>query len=601
MAILPTGGGKSICYQVPALAQDGVCLVISPLIALMKDQIEQLRSKGILALGLYSGMSRRQMVQTLKNAGSDQYKLLYVSPERLETSLFLEYLPSLHINLIAVDEAHCISQWGYDFRPSYLRIAALRQELPDVPVLALTASATPIVQKDIAEKLALPNVQVFQQSFSRPNLSYSVFEADSKLSKLVDVVRNVPGSGLVYCKSRKRTTQIAALLQMHGFSADYYHAGLPTAVRSQRQEDWMADKIKVMVCTTAFGMGIDKPDVRFVVHADVPDSLESYYQEAGRAGRDGKKSYAVLLHATQDIHDLALLHEKRFPTFQQIKEVYQALGNYLQLPVSHGEDQSYDFRFEEFVQRFKVDSTIALYAIKALESDGWLYFNEKNFSPSTLGFTATKKGLHDFQETYPQHEALLTTLLRTYEGIFDFPVFISEKVLAQLLRKEETDIVEELKKLNAMGILQYGPQTDAPQILLRKNRVAAADLVMNLSLYHQRKAAFIQRVEKMIAYTKSTDCRAVFINHYFGDNSSTPCGICDTCLQHKGAVLSPEEFNSISKKIGEIIETKAVNMVQLKEALNGINKQKAWKVIQFLQAENKISITKDGILQSQKR
>ncbi|HVG41646.1 MAG TPA: ATP-dependent DNA helicase RecQ, partial [Chitinophagaceae bacterium] len=419
LALLPTGGGKSLCYQVPAMAQDGLCLVISPLIALMKDQIENLRTKGIMALGIYSGMSRRQIVQTLKNATSDYYKLLYVSPERIETSLFLEYLPALNINLIAVDEAHCISQWGYDFRPSYLRIAALRNELPNVPVLALTASATEVVQNDICEKLALVTPQILRQSYNRLNLSYSVFSADSKLSKLIEVVQKVQGSGIVYCKSRKRTAEIAGLLQMHHLSAQFYHAGLSSEERSKRQEEWIGNKIKTIVCTNAFGMGIDKPDVRFVVHADMPDSLESYYQEAGRAGRDGKRSYAVLLYNNEDVADLKQLHVKRYPSFEQIKVVYNALVNYLQIPVHSGEDVSYTFRFEEFIRHFKLDSVTALYALKALEGDGWIFFNERNFTPSTLSFTTTKKDLHDFQNTYPQYEELLTTLLRTYEGIFD--------------------------------------------------------------------------------------------------------------------------------------------------------------------------------------
>ncbi len=598
LALLPTGGGKSLCYQVPALAQEGICLVISPLIALMKDQIQNLSDKGIPALGIYSGMSRRLMIQTLKNAGNDHYKLLYVSPERIETSLFLEYLPALNINLIAVDEAHCISQWGYDFRPSYLRIADLRQELPGVPVLALTASATESVQADICEKLNFTSPQLFRQSYSRANLSYSVFNADSKLSKLIEVVKKVPGSGIVYCKSRKRTSEIASLLQMHGLSAQFYHAGLSNEERSSRQQGWVDNKIKVVVCTNAFGMGIDKPDVRYVVHADMPDSLESYYQEAGRAGRDGKRSYAVLLYNNEDVAELKNLHLKRYPSFEQIKNVYHALVNYLQIPVNTGEDVSYLFRFEEFIRHFKLDSTTALYALKALESDGWLFFNERNFSPSTLTFTTNKKGLFEFQKSYPQHEELLTVLLRTYEGIFDLPVFVSELLISQLLRQKEEDIKRELILIAAFGIIDYAPQNDSPQITFRKNRVASADLLMNLTLYQKRKEAFVGRVEKMIAYTNCKQCRSLFINHYFGDKETTVCGICDHCLQAKAVVLSNEEFSFISNKVHALLLGNQFTIQQLTEALQGISKRKAWKVIDFLQAEQKITLDKNGILKN---
>ncbi|MBD0294387.1 MAG: ATP-dependent DNA helicase RecQ, partial [Flavisolibacter sp.] len=499
LALLPTGGGKSICYQVPAVAQEGICLVISPLIALMKDQIENLRQRGILALAIHSGMSRRQIVQTLKNAASDHYKLLYLSPERIETSLFHEYLPALNVSLIAVDEAHCISQWGYDFRPSYLRIAALREEVPGVPVLALTASATEAVQQDICEKLAFSGKHIFRQSYNRPNLSYSAFRVESKLSKLVDVLKKVPGSAIVYCKSRRRTTEIAQLLQMHGIKAQHYHAGLPPEERARHQQDWIDNKVKAMVCTNAFGMGIDKPDVRIVLHADAPECLESYYQEAGRAGRDGKRAYAVLLYNDEDLIELMALQGKRFPSFAQIKEVYAALVNYLQIPVNTGEDCTYTFRFEAFIRHFKLDSVTALYALKALEQDGWIEFNEKNFTPSSLVFTTSKEQLYHFYQSHPGYEAILTTLLRTYEGIFDIPVFVSEGLLAKLLRLKEEEVKVQLKQIAAFGIIGYTPQSDEPQILFCKNRVAVDDLYIDLSVYNKRKNAFLKRVEEMIA------------------------------------------------------------------------------------------------------
>src|SRR5688572_13922267 len=346
LALLPTGGGKSICFQVPAIAMEGLCLVITPLIALMKDQVENLRRKGITSFFIHSGMTRKEVLNTLETAGNSNCKFLYVSPERLETRIFREYLFSLGVKLIAVDEAHCISQWGYDFRPSYLRIAVLREYLPGVPVLALTASATEEVQKDICEKLGFKEQTIFRPSFHRKNLSYSVFAVDVKMKKLLEILTKVPGSALVYCKSRKRTVETASLLQMHGFSAQAYHAGLSQEERNKRQQEWVEGNTSIMACTNAFGMGIDKPDVRSVVHIDVPDCLENYYQEAGRAGRDGIKSYAVQLHDERDLQELSNLHLKRFPSFTEIKQVYTALANYLQIAINTGEGVSYPFHFE---------------------------------------------------------------------------------------------------------------------------------------------------------------------------------------------------------------------------------------------------------------
>jgi ATP-dependent DNA helicase RecQ len=594
LALLPTGGGKSVCFQVPALMQQGICLVVSPLIALMKDQVENLKKKGILALAIYSGMSKRQIAQSLRNAAYGPYKFLYISPERIETTLFLEYLPAMNVNLIAVDEAHCISQWGYDFRPSYLRIAALRQHLPETPVLALTASATEEVQKDIGEKLHFKKQLIFRQSFERKNLSYSAFNVDTRQHKLIDILTKVQGTGIVYCRSRKRTVEIAQLLQMHGLTAHAYHAGLTSADRAQRQQDWIENKVRIMACTNAFGMGIDKPDVRTVIHADVPDCLENYYQEAGRAGRDGKKSYAVLLYSGNDISQLSALHAIRFPSFLQIKQVYNALVNYLQIPIHAGQDSSYTFRFETFIKNFRLDGQIALYALKALEQDGWIDFNEKSFSPSTVVFTTAKELFYEFQHTYQQYEPLLSALLRTYEGIFNFPAFISELLLSRLLRKEETEIKKMLKELASFNIIEYVPQNDEPQIIFRKNRVAADDLTIDLKSYHKRKEAFERRVKKMIDYTNSTGCRSRFINNYFGDEKSKPCGICDNCLQSKNQALSTVEFEKISTLIISSLQTSTLTATELFTKLNGVPKEKARQVLSFLQAEEKIKINELG-------
>jgi len=596
LAILPTGGGKSICFQVSALAKEGICIVISPLIALMKDQVENLKKRGIPALLIHSGMKRIDVVQTLKNATHDYFKFLYVSPERLETALFNEYLPGLNVNLIAVDEGHCISQWGYDFRPSYLRIAELRKELPDVPVLALTASATPEVQQDIIQHLQFKASTVFQQSFERKNLSYSVFKVDSKLAKLVDIITKVQGTAIVYCKSRKRTNEIMNLLQMHGISASNYHAGLKQEERNQRQKDWIDNKVRVIVCTNAFGMGIDKPDVRLVVHVDVPDCLENYYQEAGRAGRDGKKSYAVLLYDERDIDELNALHSIRFPSLEQIRNVYNALANFLQIPAYTGEYKSFNFRFDEFIRNFKLNTNEALYALKALEGDGWLEFNEKNFTPSTLVFTTSKRELTDFEKHYPQHEALLTTLLRSYEGIFDFPAFISENLMARLLKKDETDIKQQLHTIASYGIISYTPQNEEPQIVFKKNRVPIQDLMINTTLYNRRKESFLKRVQTIISYTRQSNCRSRFISIYFGDKEAKECGICDNCLIKKATELSPEEFEKISLIISSQLSQKQLTASELIHQIKTIKKEKAWKVIEFLQAEKKIEADNKGVL-----
>ncbi len=594
LALLPTGGGKSICFQVPALAQEGICLVISPLIALMKDQVVNLKKKNILAAAIYSGMSRRQITQTLKNVSFGPYKFLYVSPERLETSLFLEYLPAMNINLIAVDEAHCISQWGYDFRPSYLRIAALKEYLPDTPVLALTASATEEVQNDICDQLLFKEKNILRNSFERKNISYSVFKVEAKMNKLVDILKKVPGSSIIYCKSRKRTGEIANLIQMHGLLAKAYHAGMQQEQRHQNQQDWIDNKITIMACTNAFGMGIDKPDVRTVIHVDVPDCIENYYQEAGRAGRDGKKSYTVLLYDESDIEELNGLHLKRYPSFSTITQVYHSLVNYLQVPIDTGQDVSYSFYFEKFIKNFSLNSYTALYALKALEHDGWLDFNEKNFTPSTIVFCTTKELLYEFQNTYPEYEPLLTILLRTYEGIFDYPAFISETLLAGLLYLQEEEVKELLKKITAFHIIQYHPRNEAPQIIFRKNRVHTEALTINLQLYHKRKLAFVKRVEKIIDYTQTSSCRSHFINQYFGDESVKNCGVCDNCLRLKLTALSSEDFELIHKAIKDAIADVPLTFADLVLKMHGIHKEKARSVLNFLQAEQKIYVNEKG-------
>ena len=614
LAIMPTGGGKSLCYQVPAMVKAGTCLVISPLIALMKDQVENLRKKNITAFAIYSGMRRKDVINTLKVVTESNCKFLYVSPERLETSLFKEYLPGMFINLIAVDEAHCISQWGYDFRPPYLRIAALRKELPDTPVLALTASATPEVQNDICDKLRHPHLRqpaegfqypqlqnsltdcnIFRQSFERANLSYSVFNVDSKINKIIEIITKVPGSGIVYCKSRKRCKEISELLRLQNISCDYYHAGLSQEDRNEKQEAWINDNIRVIVCTNAFGMGIDKPNVRFVIHADIPDCLENYYQEAGRAGRDGKMAYAVLLYDEKDLAELNEMITLRFPPRQEIRKVYQAIVNYLQIPAGSGAGQYYEFDMGDFIKKFKLESHTALYSLKALEQEGRFSFNEQVFISATVQFTATKAYLYEFEKNNLQLEPLIKALLRAYEGIFDHPSFISELSVAQLLKADKEMVKQQLTELDAAGIIEYIPCKDSPQLYFLSDRIKTEELTIDMISFNQRKEKFQRRAKTMISYTKEkVNCRSRLIGSYFGDEKIRPCGVCDNCLRQKTISLTTEEFEKIHAHILSITQKKQLQVKELLSQLNGIKKEKAWKVIDFLQAENKIEMDSSG-------
>lgn len=611
LALMPTGGGKSLCYQVPAMAKEGLCLVISPLIALMKDQVEGLRKKKITAYAIFSGMSRKEVINTFKTVTASNCKFLYVSPERLETALFREYLPGLNISLIAVDEAHCISQWGYDFRPPYLRIAALRQELPGVPVLALTASATPDVQRDICEKLTIsipvqpssPAVAgmvksdwaIFRQSFERPNLSYSVFSVESRINKIIEILRKVPGTGIVYCKSRKRTKEISELLQLQNISADYYHAGLSQEERNNKQEAWINNQVRVIVCTNAFGMGIDKPDVRTVIHADVQDCLENYYQEAGRAGRDRKTSYAVLLYDEKELKELEDMPEVRFPSVKVIREVYQAIANYLQIPAGGGEGEYHDFHLDDFLKKFRFNPNAAVYSLKALEQDGWLSVNEQVFLPSVARFTTGKNDLYRFEQAHPQLEPVIKTLLRAYEGIFDYTVPVSEWQIAQLLKKDVEEINQHLAMLDKAGIIDYQPRKDSPQLVLLRKRVKAADLSINMTAYNRRKEELGARIRQMIRFvTEETECRSRMTAAYFGDENVRSCGICDNCLRRKAINMTKEEFEDIHSRIAAVMKNERLPVKDLLARLSGIKKEKAWKVIESLQAEDKMEIDADS-------
>lgn len=596
LALLPTGGGKSICFQVPALAKDGICLVISPLIALMKDQVQNLKKKGIMALSIYSGMSFIETSKTLQNAIHGNFKFLYVSPERLQTKLFLEHLPAMNINLIAVDEAHCISQWGYDFRPSYLHIAELREYLPNVPIIALTASATADVQNDICKKLLFTSTHKrFQQSFERPNLSYSVFNVASKQNKLLEILHNVKGSAIVYCKSRKHTKEIADILQMNKISADYYHAGLSNDERNSKQEKWINNSIRVIACTNAFGMGIDKPDVRVVVHYDVPDCLENYYQEAGRAGRDGIKSYAVLLYTTREIHELQLQSNIRYASPEQIQKVYTALMNHLQIAAGSGENTSYEFDLITFCKNFKLNILDTTYAIKTLEQEEIVLFNEVFFKPSTLCFECSREDLRNFENEHPDWEPIIKGLLRSYEGIFDFPSIINEKQLAKFIGINEDLLITALHKMHALGIVSYMPQKEKPQLTLLQNRMYADNYQINLTDHLKRKAVFEKRIEAIINYTQNKiTCRSTFIANYFNDPLVKKCGICDNCLHAQSTSLSKVEFEKIATHVQNLLLQNKLSLPELLLQSKIFKKDKVEKVIDFLLAEKKIDVNQDS-------
>jgi ATP-dependent DNA helicase RecQ len=598
LALMPTGGGKSICFQAPAMMKERPCLVISPLIALMKDQVANLTQKGIAALSIYSGMSYIEVIKTLKNAAYGNFKFLYVSPERLETELFLEYFPLLNINLVAVDEAHCVSQWGYDFRPPYLRIAAIRNSLKNVPLLALTASATIEVQNDICDKLNFKNkYNKFQQSFERSNLSYSLFNPSSKQNKLIEILKNVKGSGIVYCKSRKRTREIEELLNINGIKASHYHAGLSNDLRNTRQEEWINNKTRIMACTNAFGMGIDKADVRTVIHYDVPDALENYYQEAGRAGRDGKKAYAVLLFNSREIDDLKKQSSIRFPDMQTIKSVYASLVNYFQLPSGSGENLSFDFDINDFVKKFSLDAFTVNNVLKILEQEELISYSDQFFLPSTLVFTCEKAEMELFEKTYPQYDAIIKGLLRSYEGIFDYPSSINETHLSKFISIRKERVIADLIEIKKMGIIDYTPQKESPQIKFRRNRVNTSDLVINQKNVLKRKHAFEKRLQAIIEYIKDQHtCRSKMIATYFNDLNSKRCGICDNCLNEKNLSITKEEFEKIKEGIKNSISEKPASSKQLLHQMQEFKQNKILKILHFLQEENIVSITEDGFI-----
>ena len=550
LALLPTGGGKSICFQVPALMKDGICIVITPLIALMKDQVEHLKKNGIQAVAIYSGMKRREVDITLDNCVYGQIKFLYLSPERLYNDVVRERIRYMNVNLFAIDEAHCISQWGYDFRPPYLELAKLKELHPAVPFLALTATATERVIADIQKKLNFPKENVFVKSFLRDNLAYMAIEEEDKMGRMVRIIHKLGGSGIVYVRNRRETQEIARILINNGIAADYYHAGLPGHERDQKQDQWMNNGTRVIVATNAFGMGIDKSDVRFVIHLDLPDSLEAYYQEAGRAGRDGKKAYPVILYQKIDEQKLVDNLHASFPEIPFIQQTYHYLCNHFQIPYGAGEGLTVDFDVVTFAKKYQLPLVPVMSALKFLERDSWLTLSEAVTIPSRFKFEIDAAELYKVQVQYVKYDKLIKAILRTYGGVFENYVLINEYEFAKKLGFSYDRVVELLKSLEALEIASYLPSTDAPQLTFLQNRVDYKNLHIDYIFIRDRHQVKEEQVNGMIAYIEQAKCRSQSLLLYFGEQNAGFCQVCDLCLirnhnDKKRADIKAEIKNSL--------------------------------------------------------
>ncbi len=569
LALLPTGGGKSVCFQVPALLVEGICIVITPLIALMKDQVGQLKKRGIEAVAIHAGMSRSEIDVLLNNCIYGNIKFLYVSPERLQTELFIARVKQMKVNLIAVDEAHCISQWGYDFRPPYLQIVMLRELMPKVPVIALTATATIEVRNDIIDKLAFKkDYSVFQKSFARENLSFVVRKAENKERKVLEILQKVKGSAIVYVRSRKGTQETANFLIKNKVSASYYHAGLDHDDRAKRQDEWIQNKVRIMVATNAFGMGIDKPDVRTVVHLDLPENIESYYQEAGRAGRDGLRSYAAILYQDADVVNLKLKVEQSQPSPGFLKTIYQSLANYFQLAVGSSEGESYNFELQAFCERFKYHSSEVYSALRKLEEEGLILFNESFYRPSQMRICFDKAALYQFQVANEAFDPLIKMLLRLYGGeLFAGFVIVAENDLAKAMKMKYNELVKSLLHLQELGVVEYQPIKDKPQVTFVLARQDADQLPLNYKRLKERKKLIKDKMNAMIGYVTSDHrCRMQLIQDYFNEDTFKTCDICDVCINKRKAE-SGEGFDDIKKEVLTIVKKKSITVEQLEDEI----------------------------------
>lgn len=596
LGLMPTGGGKSITFQVPALAQEGICIVITPLIALMKDQVQNLRKREIKALAIYSGMTRQEILTALENCIFGNYKFLYISPERLDTEIFRTKLRSMKVSMITVDESHCISQWGYDFRPAYLKIAEIRELLPEVPVLALTATATPEVVTDIQARLKFREGNVFRMSFERKNLAYIVRKTDNKTKELLYILQRISGSAIIYVRNRRRTKEITELLMNEGITADFYHAGLDNAVKDLRQKRWQSGEVRVMVATNAFGMGIDKPDVRIVLHLDLPDSPEAYFQEAGRAGRDGEKAYAVILYSKSDKTTLHKRVVDTFPDKEYILNVYEHLQYYYQMAMGDGFQCIREFNLEEFCRKFKYFPVPVDSALKILTQAGYLEYTDEQDNSSRILFTIRRDELYKLREMGKEAEALIQSILRSYTGVFTDYAYISEESLAVRTGLTRQQIYNILVTLTKRRIVDYIPRKKTPYIIYTRERLELRFLHIPPSVYEERKARYEARIKAMEEYvTTENICRSRMLLRYFGEKNEHNCGQCDVCLSKRATNdLSEESYEEVKRQILDLLSHSPLTPAETADQIKA-EKEDIGQVIRYLLDEGELKM-QDGML-----